>query len=69
LTIFKKKTFDNFGVVLITKSISVKVIYENGHDLRIAKMKSSESLIVPAIGGDGLNFAYNWVNRTEDNSI
>ena len=58
LSSFEKMTYDNFKLVLFTNKVSLRKIYEQGHELRIAKMVASEGMVIPVVRGDGLEFAY-----------
>ncbi len=57
LALFKANTFENFNLELRTGTVSVATIYEAGHEIRIAKFKSSISFSIPIVLGNGLNYA------------
>jgi len=57
LLIFKKNTLDNFDLDLRAGTIPVSMIYEQGNQLRISKFKSSETLSIPVVLGNGLSYA------------
>jgi hypothetical protein len=57
LLIFRKNTLDNFDLDLRAGTIPVSGIYEQGHQLRISKFKSSETLSIPVVLGNGLSYA------------
>jgi len=54
---FQKTTLANFNLDIRAGILSVKSIYENGHDLRITKFKSSRTLSIPIILGTGISYA------------
>lgn len=57
LLIFRKNTLDQFDLNLRAGTIPVSEIYEQGHQLRISKFKSSETLSIPVVLGNGLSYA------------
>jgi len=57
LLLYQANTKDNFDLDLRAGMVPVKSIYEAGYDLRISKFKSSKTLSIPVVLGDGLSYA------------
>jgi hypothetical protein len=57
LLLFRENTLTNFNLDLRAGTIPVQQIYDEGHDLRISKFKSSQILNIPVILGSGLQYA------------
>jgi hypothetical protein len=57
LLLFRENTLKNFNIDLRAGTIPVNKIYEEGHDLRISKFKSSKTLYIPVVLGTGLSYA------------
>lgn len=54
---FKENTLKNFNIDLRAGTIPVSSIYQEGHELRISKFKSSQTLYIPIVLGTGLQYA------------
>jgi len=57
LSLYRVNTLTNFNLELRTGIISVKEIYEDGHQLKICKFSSTENFSIPIVLGNGLNYA------------
>lgn len=57
LIIFKANTLSNFNLELRAGTIPVADIYQQGHELKISKFKSSKILSIPVVLGNGLSYA------------
>jgi hypothetical protein len=57
LLLFKKNTQENFNLELRVGEVPVSDIYGLGHELKVSKLKASETLFIPVITGNGLNYA------------
>lgn len=57
LALYKTNTLDNFKLELRTGTIPVEEIYAKDYSLNIAKFSSSETLYIPVLLGNGLNYA------------
>jgi len=57
LLLFKADTFKNFGLELRAGTIPVREVYGHDEELLIAKFKSSKTLSIPVVLGNGLSYA------------
>lgn len=57
LLLHQKNTQDNFKLFLRVGHVPVTEIYENGFELKISKLKSSDFFAIPILLGDGLHYA------------
>jgi len=57
LLLFKADTFENFGLELRVGTIPVSEVYGHGEELLIAKFRSSKTLSIPVVLGNGLSYA------------
>ncbi|MEO6282320.1 MAG: DUF3095 domain-containing protein [Dyadobacter sp.] len=57
LLLYRNNTKDNFNLELRVGEVPVANIYGLGHELKISKLKASETLSIPVVTGNGLNFA------------
>jgi hypothetical protein len=57
LTLYKTNILNNFNLELRTGTVPVTYIYDEGHQIHIAKFSSSASFSIPIVLGNGLNFA------------
>jgi len=57
LVIHRHNTLKSFGIDLRVGIISVNEIYVSGQELRICKFRAGETLVIPIVLGEGLNYA------------
>ncbi|WP_211214783.1 DUF3095 domain-containing protein [Flavobacterium rivuli] len=57
LTLYKNNTLANFNLSLRAGTVPVADIYEQGHEIHIAKYSSSATFSIPIVLGNGLNYA------------
>ena len=57
LRIHQENSQTNFTLMLRVGSVPVATIYENGHELSISKLKTSEIFSIPVLLGNGLSYA------------
>ncbi|SEA76146.1 DUF3095 domain-containing protein [Pedobacter hartonius] len=57
LLLFRANTLENFNLDLRVGTMLVSRIYEQGHELKISKFKSSKTLYIPVVLGTGLGYA------------
>jgi len=57
LLLFRANTSENFNLDLRVGTVLVSTIYEQGHELKISKFKSSKTLYIPVVLGNGLGYA------------
>ena len=57
LAVYRTNTLENFNLELRTGIVPVEDIYQQGHELLIAKFSSSASFSIPVVLGNGLNYA------------
>jgi hypothetical protein len=57
LLLYKNNTKDNFDLELRVGEVSVTDIYSLGHELKISKLKATDTLSIPVVIGNGLNYA------------
>lgn len=57
LILHQQNTLRNFDIMLRVGHVPVTKIYEDGHELRITKLKTNELFSIPVLLGDGLSFA------------
>ena len=60
----KKHVFKQWALTLRVGAISVLKVYENGHDLRIAKARLNNYMVIPVMLGTGLNYAEKIIKKT-----
>ena len=57
LWLYQESARNSFNLELRAGTVPVQKIYDNGHELKICKFKSSEILSIPIILGNGLSYA------------
>lgn len=57
LCIHQQNTAENYQINLRVGHVSVESIYQNGHQLNISKLKSSDQFSIPVVLGAGLSYA------------
>jgi len=57
LKLYKAHTLTNFDLEIRVGIMPVKQIYDEGHELQIARFKSSSIFFIPVILGNGLNYS------------
>ena len=57
LLIHSENTMSNFNLTLRVGTVPVKDLYNQSHELKIAKFKSSDIFSIPVLLGDGLDYA------------
>jgi Protein of unknown function (DUF3095) len=57
LLLHRENTKNSFNLDLRVGSVPVAEIYEDGHELNIGKLKTSQLFAIPVLLGDGLNYA------------
>ncbi|TRW23552.1 DUF3095 domain-containing protein [Flavobacterium zepuense] len=57
LSLYRINTQTNFNLQLRTGTVPVKQIYNEGHEIHIAKFKRSPAFSIPVVLGNGLNYA------------
>ena len=57
LIIHQENTKRNYDITLRVGSVAVADIYDEGHILRISKLRTSQLFSIPILLGDGLNYA------------
>ena len=57
LEIHKENTQKNYGLTLRVGRVPVNDIYQEGHDLKITKLRTSQLFSIPVVLGDGLTYA------------
>jgi hypothetical protein len=57
LALYKANTLTNFDMVIRVGIVPVKQVYSEGHELHIARFKSSSIFSIPVVLGNGLNYA------------
>ena len=57
LIIHQENTQRNYDLTLRVGSVAVADIYDEGHSLRISKLRTSELFSIPVLLGDGLSYA------------
>ncbi len=65
LLLHQENTMTNFNLVLRVGTVPVKQIYENGHELKITKFKSSKIFSIPVLLGEGLDYAEKLIKDEE----
>ncbi len=57
LMLHKKNTLQNFNLDMRVGHVAVEDIYKQPHELRISKLKTSETFSIPVVLGNGLSYA------------
>lgn len=62
---YRENTLTNFDLDLRVGHVPVKDIYSEHHELKIAKLKTSDLFNIPVLLGDGLNYAERIIKGNE----
>jgi hypothetical protein len=62
---YRSHTLDSFGLDLRTGTVPVKVIYNSGEQIQIAKFRSSSTFNIPVVLGNGLGYAEKLIKGRE----
>ncbi|RYZ52452.1 MAG: DUF3095 domain-containing protein [Sphingobacteriales bacterium] len=57
LATYRSNTFSTFGLELRTGHLPVAEVYKLGHEIKVARFKSSRAFVIPVVLGNGLAYA------------